>query len=60
MFDPRKRAIVLALGLGLLALPLGACDEEGPAEEAGENIDDAVDDAGEAIEDAGEAIDDRN
>lgn len=35
---------------------LVACDQ-GPAEEAGENIDEAVDDAGRNLEDAGEEID---
>jgi hypothetical protein len=34
-----------------LAGALSACDE-GPAEEAGEAIDNAVDDAGDAVEDA--------
>ncbi|MDO8825104.1 hypothetical protein [Methylophaga sp.] len=29
-----------------------ACDDKGPAEEAGEAIDEAVEDAGDAIEDA--------
>lgn len=40
-------AILLALGAGGL---LAGCDD-GPAEEAGEAIDDTVDDAGDAIED---------
>lgn len=35
---------------------LVAC-EKGPAERAGENIDDAIDDAGRKIEDAGDEID---
>lgn len=40
---------VLWLLLAGAALPLTACDE-GPLEEAGEEIDDAVDDAGDAID----------
>jgi hypothetical protein len=41
----------------LLALGLSACDRnEGPAEEAGEEIDQAVEEAGEAIEEAGDKI----
>ena len=31
-----------------------ACDDQGPAEEAGENIDDAAEDAGESMEELGE------
>nr|WP_018232295.1 hypothetical protein [Thioalkalivibrio thiocyanodenitrificans] len=47
-------ATVKPLGLGvLLTLTLLAgCSESGPAEEAGERIDDAVEEAGERIEDA--------
>jgi hypothetical protein len=51
----RKLALVLFLGLGTLGL--AACeDNEGPAEEAGEAIDDAGERAGEALEGAGENI----
>lgn len=35
---------------------VAACDQ-GPAERAGENIDEAVNDAGRSIEDAGENVD---
>ena len=35
------RSLMLAMLLGLSALTLGACDD-GPAEEAGEEIDDAT------------------
>lgn len=46
------------VGGGMLA----ACSEQGPAEKAGEKIDDAADDAGDAIDDAvdeaNDAIDD--
>jgi hypothetical protein len=45
---PWKLPIVLLLLAGAVA-PLTAC-EEGPLEEAGEEIDDAVDDAGDAID----------
>ena len=48
------RSGIAALAL-LLALAGGACREEGPAEEAGEAIDEALDDAGEAVD---EAVDD--
>lgn len=45
---------LLFAGGGLLA----GCDNQGPAEETGEAIDDAVDDAGDAMEDAGDEIED--
>mgnify|MGYP001822387632 FL=1 len=41
----------------MLAVGISGCDK-GPAESAGEAIDEAFEDAGEAIEDAGEAIED--
>lgn len=57
MFDAMKTssqlktwALVLFMVLGGGAFLTG-CDQ-GPAEEAGEEIDDAADDAGDAIEDA--------
>lgn len=57
-------SMVLALAL-ILGAPafLGGCDRnEGPLEEAGEALDDAMDDAadatGDAIDDATDAVDD--
>ena len=44
--------VVLALGLGL-ALVAG-CEQNGPAQKAGEKVDKAVEDAGKALEKAGE------
>ena len=53
--------IIIALLTGLLLVGLTAC-EKGPAEKAGEAIDDATSDVADATEDAadatGEAIDD--
>lgn len=53
------RSFAMALSLLVLAIagPLG-CQEKGPAERAGEAVDEAVDDTKEAVEDAGEAIED--
>ncbi|PAU75865.1 hypothetical protein [Halomonas salipaludis] len=55
-----KTTILRKLGLAvLMAMILGgvaACDDQGPAEEAGENIDDAMEDAGEGMEELGENI----
>lgn len=38
------------------ALALSACEKQGPAEEAGESIDNAVEDAGASIEDATDEV----
>ena len=49
----------LALLVGMLAAGLAGCqDEPGPAEEAGQEIDEAMDDAGEGVEEMGESIQD--
>jgi hypothetical protein len=45
---------MLMLAMGALA----ACEQEGPAERAGEAIDNATENTGEAIERAGEKIQD--
>lgn len=51
--------IFSATGFALaVALGLAACEEEGPAEQLGESIDETAEEAGEAIEDAGEEIED--
>ena len=48
-----SRKVALALLAGLLTLGLAACEEEqGPAEEAGEEIDQAVEEVGDSIEEA--------
>lgn len=55
MSSMRKLALALVLGLGTVGL--AACeDNEGPAERAGESIDNAAERAGEAIEGAGERV----
>jgi hypothetical protein len=54
------RALALVVVLGLGTIGLAACDEPGPAEEAGSDagaaVDEAVEEAGEAVEEAGEAV----
>lgn len=53
-----------SLAIILLALGLGACEQQGPVERAGEQVDEAVDEAKEALdpqgpaESAGEKVDD--
>jgi hypothetical protein len=52
------RMLVLVTGFVIGVAALSGCENEGPLERAGENVDDAVDDAGDAVEDAGEEIED--
>lgn len=47
-------ALLLALSVGVLA----GCEDQGPAEEAGENIDEAVEDAADEMEDAADEVED--
>lgn len=50
------RKLTLAFLLAAGTLGLAACEEEGPAERAGEAVDNAVQNAGEALERAGEKV----
>jgi hypothetical protein len=43
----------------VLGLGLGACERKGPAERAGERIDETVEETGERIEETGEDIRER-
>ena len=47
-----KPFAVLFLSLFLFLPILNGCEQDGPAEQAGEAIDEAVEDAGDAVEDA--------
>ncbi len=47
-----SKTIAAALLVSALMITLSACEEQGPLEEAGEEIDDKVEDTGDAIEDA--------
>lgn len=49
-----KRAFIIFC----LAFSLAACDTDGPAENAGERMDDAVENTGDAMQDAGDNIED--
>lgn len=42
----------------LTLFALAACQDQGPMEEAGENIDEGIEEAGQAIEEAGHDIED--
>ncbi len=48
-FRMLSRALLLAFGLSGFGL-LAACEQEGPAEEAGEEIDETMEETGDAIE----------
>ena len=50
-----RHIIALTLSALLLAT-LPACEKEGPAEQAGEKIDQAVESAGEKLEEAGDEL----
>jgi hypothetical protein len=42
--------------LGTVVFTIGACDQEGPAERAGESIDEAAEEVQEGVEEAGEEV----
>jgi hypothetical protein len=44
--------IAVALFVSALSFAFTGCERQGPLEEAGESIDDTIEDAGDAIEDA--------
>ncbi|MDP3535314.1 hypothetical protein P8S55_13305 [Halomonas sp. M1] len=48
--------LVMALLMAMMVGGLAACDNQGPAEEAGESIDESMESAGESIEEMGENI----
>ena len=53
------RTLTLALAFGATLAALGGCDkQEGPAEEAGKEVDQASEQVGQSIEQAGENIQD--
>lgn len=62
MFDTERssfrmlsRALLLAFGLSAFGM-LAACEQEGPAEEAGEAIDETMEEAGDAIEETADEM----
>lgn len=52
------RKLGLALMMALMLGGVAACDNDGPAEDAGENIDQAAEDAGDSVEEMGEDVQD--
>lgn len=45
-------AIAATIFAGVLMIPLSACEDKGPMEKAGEEIDEVVEEAGDSIEEA--------
>ena len=52
MWKSRLTVLMLALMMALGSVTLAGCENQGPAEEAGENIDEAVEETGDEVEDA--------
>ena len=52
----KRAGLIMALGLSLGVL--GACEEQGPAEEVGEAIDESADDVGAAVDETAENVGD--
>ena len=50
----KRPQIIALLPIATLLIMLGGCEKEGPAEQAGENIDEAVEEMQEQAEDAGD------
>lgn len=53
-----KKIIALLCGL-MLVLFIAACEDEGPAEKAGEKIDNAVESTQESMEEAGDKLEEQ-
>ena len=53
----KKLTTCLIVG-AILAFSFAGCEQQGPAEKAGEAVDDAMDTMGDSVEDAGDAIED--
>ena len=52
MFKTKKAIIPATVVAFTAALALSACDEQGPAEQIGESIDESAEEIGDAVKDA--------
>ncbi|MDN6181000.1 MAG: hypothetical protein L0I84_08390 [Halomonas subglaciescola] len=52
------KKMLAVLGVLMLVGGIAACEDKGPAEKAGENIDDSMEEAGDSIEEMGDDIQD--
>ena len=57
MMSGLKKILIFIITIMAVVALIG-CESEGPMEQLGEKIDEAVEDTGEAFEDAGEAVED--
>ncbi len=53
------KTVLTALVLGLTAPVLAACEDEGPMEQMGEQLDEAGEESAEALEDAADRMEER-
>lgn len=51
----KKKTVIIAI-LIIFVSAFIACEQEGPAEEAGENLDEAAEETAETVEEAGENV----
>lgn len=54
-----RNCLACVIALGVIAMPLSGCEKKGPAEKAGEQVDQAASKAGKKTEEAGENIQDK-
>ena len=52
------RISLIALLMGAFAVGISGCEDEGPAEEAGETVDEAFEETGDTMEEAAESAED--
>lgn len=50
------QGLLSALCLGLFVIVLSSCEEEGPAERAGKQVDQAIEEAGDTMEKVGDKL----
>lgn len=53
------KKILIAVLFGCLSLAIVSCDQRGPAEKVGENIDKGIEKTGNAIEEAAEEVNEK-
>lgn len=53
-----KKTLVIVLAIALLGIGVAACEKEGPAEKAGEKIDQTLEDAKDKAKDMGNRVED--
>lgn len=54
-----SKYILMTALAGVLTVSLMGCEQQGPMEEAGEKIDNSIENAGDKIENAGDRVEDK-